>query len=125
MPKIGVQIQKTRRKRIKEYCGLTAKSLGAQPWSGFATLFCRSLSEFLLGKQLAFKTFPAELSAIVYLERRVLPDGRIALSRDRSAAYYNPLALYHLQPGSFSMLNQFWSQLISAHVTTTDHWIYL
>lgn len=94
-------------------------------WSGLATLFFRTLGEFLLGRQLGFKTFPAELSAIVYFERRVLPDGRIALSGHRSAAYYNPLALHHLQPGSFSTLNQFWSQPVSTDATTTDHWIYL
>ena len=88
-------------------------------WSGFATLFYRTLGEFLLGRQLGFKIFPAELSAIVYLERRVLPDGRIALSRNRSAAYCNLLALYHLQRGSFSMLDQSWSQLVSTNGAMT------
>ncbi len=94
-------------------------------WSGFGTLFFKTLGEFLLGKQLGFKTFPPELSAIVYLERNVLPDGRIALSRHRSAAYYNPLALNPLQSGTFSMLNQFWTHVVSTEPTTTGHWIYL
>lgn len=94
-------------------------------WSGFGTLFFKALGEFLIGRFLGFKFFPAELSAIVYLERKVLPDGRIALSRHRSAVYYNPLALYLLQPGTFSTLNQFWSQLVSNEATTADHWIYL
>lgn len=94
-------------------------------WSGFGTLFFKTLGEFLLGRQPGFKTFPPELSAIVYLERKVLPDGRIALSRHRSAAYYNALALHPLQPGTFSTLYQFWPQLVSTEARTTDHWIYL
>jgi len=94
-------------------------------WSGFGTVFFKTLGEFLLGRHLGFKTFPPELSAIVYLERKVLPDGRIALSRHRSAAYYNPLTLHPLQSGTFSSLIQFWSQLVSTEPRSTDHWIYL
>jgi hypothetical protein len=94
-------------------------------WSGYGTLFFKTLGEFLLGEQFGFKTCPSELSAIVYLERLVLPDGRIALSRYRSAVYYNPLALHLLQPGTFATLNQFLSQPAFTEATMTDHWIYL
>ena len=93
-------------------------------WSGFGTLFFRTLGEFLLGRQFGFKSFPPELSAIVYLERKVI-DGRIALSRDRSAVYYNPLALHTLPAGTFSSLNQSWSQLVFAEPRSTEHWLWL
>jgi hypothetical protein len=93
-------------------------------WSGFGTLFCRTLGDFLLGKQLGFRSFPPELSAILYLERKVL-DGRVALSRHRSAMYYNPLALHPLPPGVFPSLNQSWLQLMSVDSTVTDHWVWL
>ena len=93
-------------------------------WSGFGTFFCRTLGEFLLGKQVGFRTFPRELSAIVYLERKVL-DGRIALSRQRSAVYYNPLALHLLPPGVFPSLNQSWLQLASVDSTVTEAWVWL
>jgi hypothetical protein len=76
------------------------------PWSGFGTLFYRKLGVFLLGKQLGFRSLPSELSAIVYLERKV-QDGRMALSRNRSGVYYNPLALHPLPHGAFPSLNQF------------------
>lgn len=93
-------------------------------WSGLGTLFYRTLGDFLLGKQLGFKALPSELSAIVYLERRVL-DGRIAISRDRSGVYYNPLAIYPLPPGTFPSLNQFWLQLASTDSIVKDHWVWL
>lgn len=93
-------------------------------WSGFGTLVFRTLGEFLLGKQFGFKSFPPELSAIVYLERKVL-DGRIALSRHRSAVYYNPLALHPLTPGTLPSLNQFWLQLVSADSRSAEHWLWL
>ena len=39
-------------------------------WSGFATLFCRTLGEFLLGRQLGFKTFlPSYLRSSTWSER--------------------------------------------------------
>lgn len=93
-------------------------------WSGFGTLFYRALADFLLGKQLGFKSLPSELSAIVYLERKVL-DGRIALSRNRSGVYYNPLALHLLPTGTFPSLNQFSLQLASVDSTISDHWVWL
>jgi hypothetical protein len=93
-------------------------------WSGFGTLFYRTLGDYLLGKQLGFRRLPSELSAIVYLERKVL-DGRMALSRNRSGVYYNPLALRPLPPGAFPSLNQFWSQLTAVDSTVDEHWLWL
>lgn len=93
-------------------------------WSGPGTLFYRTLGEFLLGKKLGFKGLPPELSAIVYLERKVL-DGRIAISRDRSGVFYNPLALYPLPAGTFPSFNQFYLQLASSDSIATDHWVWL
>jgi len=94
-------------------------------WSGSCTLFFRTLAQFLLGNQLGFNSFPPELSAIVYLERRVLLDGRIALSRHRSAVYYNPLALYPLSVETFASLNQFRLQLVFVESRSTEQWILL
>lgn len=93
-------------------------------FSGHGTLFYRSLANFLLGKQLGFRTLPSELSAIVYVERKVI-DRRMALSRDRSGVYYNPLALHPLPPGAFPSLNQFWLQLTSVNSISNDHWVWL
>ena len=93
-------------------------------WSGLGTHFYRTLGDFLLGKQLGFRSLPSELSAIVYLERKVL-EGRMALSRDRSGVYYNPLALYPLPPEAFRSLNQFWLQFASADSAVNDHWVWL
>ena len=93
-------------------------------WSGFGTCFCRRLGDLLFGRQFAVRGLPSHLYAIVYLERKVL-DGRIALSRDRSGVYYNPLALYPLPPGAFPSLNQFWLQLASVDSTVNEHWVWL
>jgi hypothetical protein len=93
-------------------------------WSGLGTLFHHTLGDFLLGEQLGFKSLPTELSAILYLERKVL-DGRIALSRSRSGVYYNPLALHPLQSGTFPSLNQFSLQLASVDSTGNDQWVWL
>lgn len=93
-------------------------------WSGFGTFFYRTLGDFLLGKRLGFKSFPTDLSAIVYLERKVFDDG-MALSRHRSAVYYNPFALHPLPPGAFPSLNQSWLQLISVDSTATEDWLWL
>ena len=93
-------------------------------WSAFGTDFFKILGEFLLGTEFGFKSLPPELSALVYLERKVL-DGRIALSRDRSAVYYNPLAVQPLSSGSFPSLKQFWSQLASSESGLFECWVYL
>lgn len=93
-------------------------------WSGFGTDCFKTLGEFLLGKEFGFKSLPSELSALVYLERKVL-DGRIVLSRDRSAVYYNPLAVQPLSSGSFPSFKQFWSQLASSEPELSECWVYL
>lgn len=93
-------------------------------WSAFGTQFYRTLGDFLLGPQSGFKCLPPELSAIIYLERKVL-DGRIALSRRRSAVYYNPLAQHPLALGVFPSLNQFWSQLVHTEPSSTEDWVWL
>jgi hypothetical protein len=94
-------------------------------WSKFGTDFYKVLGEFLLGSKFGFKSLPPELSALVYMERKVLHDGRIALSRDRSAVYYNPLTEQPLLSGSFPSLKQFWSQLSSSEPGLLEYWIYL
>lgn len=94
-------------------------------WSAFATEIFRTLGEFLLGRQCGFRTFPPELSAIVYVERKVLPNGCIALNRHRSAAYYNPLTLHPLPLSTFPFLTQFWSQLVSTEPKVIDPWAVL
>lgn len=90
-------------------------------WSAFGTDFVETLGEFLLGKGFGFKDVPPQLSALVWLERKVL-DGRIALSGDRSAIYYNPLAVQSLSFGSFPFLRQFWSQIVSSEPVRPDRW---
>ena len=88
----------------------------------FGTDCYKILGEFLLGTEFGFKSLPQELSALVYLERKVL-DGRIALSRDRSAVYYNPLAVQPLLSGSFPSLKQFWSKLASSEPGLPECWV--
>lgn len=92
--------------------------------SAFGTNCFNTLGEFLLGAEFGFKNLPTELSAIVYLERKVL-DGHIALSRDRSAVYFNPLAVQALSLGSFPSFKQFWSQLASSEPGLSEQWVYL
>jgi hypothetical protein len=93
-------------------------------WSAFGTSCFGTLAEFLLGTEFGFKSLPPELSALVYLERKVL-DGRIALSRARSAVYYNPLAVQPLSSGSFPSLKQFRSQLVSSEPLLPECWVHL
>lgn len=94
-------------------------------WSGFGTEFYRYLARFLLGEKCGFLSLPPELSALVYIERRFF-DSRFAISRSRSAVYYNPCAKYHLTMGAFSAINQFWVQMVhSEPVTPSEAWVYL
>jgi len=95
------------------------------PWSGFGTEFYRYLASFLFGGQCGFLSFPSELSALVYIERQFL-DCRFAISKIRSAAYYNPYAKYPLTMGSFAAINQFWSQMVHAEPSAaSEAWVYL
>ena len=93
-------------------------------WSAFPTQFFYFLADFLLGKELGFNGLPTELSALVYVEQKVI-DGRIAISRDRSAIYYNPNAQYPLPVGTFTVLNQFSCQMMEEEPKFADHWIWL
>jgi hypothetical protein len=93
-------------------------------WSGFGTQFFQALAGVLLGRQFEFKNLPRELSAIIYLERKVL-DGRIVLSRQRSAVYYNPLALHPLRQGAFSSLAEYSCQLVSVEPKSVEFWLWL
>jgi hypothetical protein len=94
-------------------------------WSGFGIEFYRYIAKYLLGGQCGFQKLPPELSALIYIERQFL-DCRFAISRLRSAAYYNPYAKYPLTMGSFASINQFWSQLVhSEPVSSPEAWVYL
>jgi len=94
-------------------------------WSGFGTEFYRYLASYLFGGKCGFLSLPPELSALVYIERQFL-DCRFAISKIRSAAYYNPYAKYPLTIGSFTAINQFWSQMVhSEPVTASEAWAYL
>jgi|GEM_PF-2525152 len=91
-------------------------------WSGFGTEFFRQLGEFLLGKEFGFKSLPNELSALVYLERRVM-DGWNVLSHVRSAVYYNPLAKFPITVGILPCFSQFATGLTVTEPNTTEHWL--
>jgi hypothetical protein len=93
-------------------------------WSGLGTQFFRTLGDTLLGAQFAFMKLPPELSAIVYLERKVL-HGQIVLSRARSAIYYNPLALHPLRQGAFPSLAEFSCQVVSVESKSVEPWLWL
>jgi hypothetical protein len=93
-------------------------------WSGFGTQFFRDLGEFLLGKEFGFKGLPSALSALVYLERRV-NDGWNEVSCDRSAVYYNPLALIPITVGILPCFSQFATRLTVTDPSATEHWLRL
>jgi hypothetical protein len=93
-------------------------------WSAFGTQFFHFLADFLLGTEQGFQGLPGTLSALVYVERKVI-DGRIAVSRDRSAIYYNPNAKYPLDMGTFAALHQFSGQVVAVEPKSADHWIWL
>jgi len=93
-------------------------------WSAFGTQFYRFLADFLLGKPLGFQSLPAELSALVYVERKVF-NGHVAISRLRSATYYNPFAKYSLPLGTFTSLSEFWCQVVKTESVSPDDWVWL
>ncbi|MBL8540262.1 MAG: hypothetical protein JNK68_07805 [Betaproteobacteria bacterium] len=93
-------------------------------WSGFGTQLFRFIANGLLGKPFEFSRLPADLSALAYVERKVI-DGRLAISRDRSAAYYNPNATHTLPVGTFRAITQFWSQMVEIQPQLEDHWVWL
>ena len=93
-------------------------------WSALGTQLYQFLGDFLLGKQCGFQSLPTELSALIYVERKCI-NGHIGISRLRSAAYYNPSAKYAIPVATFSSLNQFWCQMVSAESKSAESWIWL
>jgi hypothetical protein len=97
-------------------------------WSGFGTQFYRALANFLLGNTLDFAGLPSELSAVVYVERKVL-DGRIGISKQRSAVYHNPNSRYKLPGTVFTMMRQYLSPNRELQPTDTANesspWLWL
>ncbi|MGH6768733.1 MAG: hypothetical protein ACRECO_06885 [Xanthobacteraceae bacterium] len=93
-------------------------------WSGYGTEFFRALADALLGQQFAFQHVAPELSAILYLERRVI-DGRIVLSRNRSAIYLNPLARHPLPTAMFPSLTEFSLQVATVQAQSSEPWLSL
>jgi hypothetical protein len=76
-------------------------------WGGLPTQFYDVLAEFLLGSTSGATHLPVELSAIVYVQYTVLPEGQIGISKLRSAVYHNPNCEYKLPVSVFSMMNQY------------------
>jgi len=93
-------------------------------WSGYPTQFFRFLADFLLGKQQGVRSLPSALSALIYVEGQAFR-GRIRISRERSAVYYNSRATYRLPENSFPALNQYWGEMLSAEADQTYPWICL
>lgn len=93
-------------------------------WSGMGTHFFHRLGDYLLGSTAGFVSCPSELSAIVYVERKVI-DGHIVLSRDRSAAYFNPAATHRLPSGTFPMFHEYSCHMIAKEPQSSDSWIRL
>jgi hypothetical protein len=93
-------------------------------WSGLDTQFFRYLASHLLDKECGFKELPIELSALIYIERKVI-DGRIGISIDRSAVYYNPNAKFPLEIGTFTALRQYWHQMVVKKPKSSNHWVWL
>ena len=94
-------------------------------WSGLATNRYRFLATALLGEGRAFAQLPVALSAVVYAERKVFSAGRIAISQQRSAIYYNPAALYPLVVGAFDMLRQFGRDFGEVEPKSQEDWVWL
>lgn len=79
-------------------------------WSGLGTQFYWVLASYLLGQTAGFRHLPLELSALVYVEKKAI-DGRIVLSKIRSAVFHNPYATYRMSENVFCMLRQYWKTL--------------
>jgi len=97
-------------------------------WSGFGARLYRELVHYLLGENFGFLSLPSELSAMIYTERKVI-DGHIVISKERSAVYHNPQAVYPIPETIFQMMRQFFLRLDevepSEFITTKDHWFLL
>lgn len=97
-------------------------------WSGFGTQFYKALADFLLGVGIGFMKLPPELAAIAYVERKVL-EGRMAISKERSAVYHNPSALFEVPETTFKMIRQYSLNLreisTAPDQTNSDYWFWL
>jgi len=93
-------------------------------WSAYPTWIVSYMADFLLGQEQGFQRLPPTLSALVYVRRHVM-NGRMALSRDLSAIYYNPHADYPLSTGIFADIKQFGCQAGEGASQTADPWIWL
>ncbi|MEA3428043.1 MAG: hypothetical protein U9Q84_02240 [Thermodesulfobacteriota bacterium] len=95
-------------------------------WSAYGTQFYRYLADFLLGQKCGFSQLPIELSALVYVERKV-KDGRIGINLNRSAVYYNPNAIYPLTVGAFETLKQYCCKMVEVEPEprSSNHWVWL
>jgi len=94
-------------------------------WSSLGTQFYRELANFLLRNTL---NLPLELTAIIYVERKIL-DGRIGVSKQRSAVYHNPNCQYKLPTMVFPMLHQYLAHNEEIQptdlVNDSDYWFWL
>jgi len=97
-------------------------------WTHFGAQLYRELFHYLLGENSGFLRLPRELSALVYVERKVI-DGRIAISKQRSAVYHNPKATYPLSETVFHMIRQYCLRLDEVKptefITTKGDWFLL
>jgi hypothetical protein len=93
-------------------------------WSAFETRIVSYMADFLLGEQQGFQKLPRILSALVYVRRHVI-EGRMAVSREWSAIYYNPYACHPLATGIFAGIKQFGCQAGEGASQTADPWIWL
>ena len=93
-------------------------------WSGFGTRLYWFLAECLLGYRRGLQNLPGEVSALVYVERKVR-DGHIGFSLLRTAAYYNPNARYDLPVDTFATLRQISVQMVSSEPRPHQGWIWL
>lgn len=93
-------------------------------WSQFPTQFYGFIAEFLVGKRHGFQCLPIELSALVYINRKVL-DGHMAIDLLHSATYYNPYAQCALPVGLFSPLKQYGCHMVRGELEPNGEWLWL
>jgi hypothetical protein len=93
-------------------------------WSGLATDYCRFLATALLGEPGAFPQLTVALSAIAYVERKIVA-GRIAISLRRSAIYHNPAASHPLAPDILNVLRKFGRTTGEIEPASHEDWLWL
>src|SRR5262249_20390100 len=95
-------------------------------WSAFETQRYKAFADYLFAQNQGFRNLPIELSALVYVERKVI-GGRIAISKKRSAVYYNPFALHRLSESPWQMICQYATRkdVMPNEAGDTDDWFWL